>query len=237
MQRAVTHCLRHVSEAVDPEPGSFLAGLDPTEQADLLARGYERSWGVGEVVCSEGDLSTWVVILLSGRVKACAAGLNGAEVLLAIRGVGALLGEVSGIDGGPRSSTLKTLEPVTARVLHADVFNGFLEDHPKATILIMKMLCERWRDADRKRVEFGMLDTTDRVAQRLVELADRYGVVERDAIRISVPLTQEELAGWVGSSREAVSKALRLLRGKGWISTGRKTVIIHDLQSLRRRGA
>jgi CRP-like cAMP-binding protein len=80
-----------------------------------------------------------------------------------------------------------------------------------------------------------MLDTTSRVAQRLVELADRYGEPEKNSVRVGVPLTQEELAGWVGASREAVSKALRSLRARGWIETGRRTVIIHDLAALRRR--
>jgi CRP/FNR family transcriptional regulator, cyclic AMP receptor protein len=54
-------------------------------------------------------------------------------------------------------------------------------------------------------------------------------------VRISVPLTQEELAGWVGSSREAVSKALRALRARGWIETRRKAIVVIDLAALRRR--
>jgi CRP-like cAMP-binding protein len=219
-----------------PEPGSFLALLSAAEQTELLSRGYEKTWGPGEVIFSEGDDSTWVVVLVSGLVKACSAGVNGAEVVLAIRGVGALLGEVGAIDGRPRSATVKTLEPVTARVIRAEAFTSFLHDHPRLTLLVMQIICERWRDADRKRIEFGMYDTTARVAQRLVELAERYGIEEDGAIRLGIPLTQDELAGWVGSSREAVSKALRVLRRRGWIETGRKTVIIHDLPALRRRG-
>ena len=219
-----------------PEPGSFLAQLGPAERAELLNRGFERGWAAGATLFHEGDESTWVVVLLSGRVKSCSDGVNGGEVVLAIRGPGSLLGEVSAIDGQPRSATVRALEPVKALVLQADEFTAFLQEHPKVGLLLMRMICERLRDSDHKRIEFGMLDTTSRVAQRLVELADRYGEPERDSVRIDVSLTQEELAGWVGASREAVSKALRSLRSRGWIETGRRTVIVHDLAALRRRG-
>ncbi|MGI8330725.1 Crp/Fnr family transcriptional regulator [Actinomadura scrupuli] len=226
-----------------PEPGSFLAALEPAERAELLRRGHTRTWPPAATLFSEGADSTWVLILLSGRVKASSHGENGTEVLLAVRGTGSLLGEVSAIDGLPRSATVSVLEAVEALVLTAEEFMSFLQEHPRVMQLIMRMLCERWRDADRKRIEFGMFDATSRVAQRLVELADRFGEPyrARDAgpgpgsVRITLALTQEELASWVGASREAVSKALRTLRARGWIETGRRRVIVHDLPALRRR--
>jgi CRP/FNR family transcriptional regulator, cyclic AMP receptor protein len=230
-------------DVASPEPDSFLAALDPAERAELLRRGHLRAWPAGATLFSEGADSTWVLVLLSGRVKASAYGENGTEVLLAVRGSGSLLGEVSAIDELPRSATIFVLEPVEALVLTADEFMSFLYEHARIMRLIMRMLCERWRDADRKRVEFGMLDATSRVAQRLVELAERFGepYQTREAgqgagsVRITLALTQEELAGWVGASREAVSKALRTLRARGWIETGRRSVVVHDLPALRRR--
>lgn len=250
-----------------PEPDSFLAALEPAERAELLRRGHTRTWPTAATLFSEGADSTWVLILLSGRVKASSHGENGTEVLLAVRGTGSLLGEVSAIDGLPRSATVSVLEPVEALVLTAEEFMSFLQEHPRIMLLILRMLCERWRDADRKRIEFGMFDATSRVAQRLVELADRFGEPYRapdqtsdqtsdqasdqashqtshqardprpgpDSVRITLALTQEELASWVGASREAVSKALRTLRARGWIETGRRSVIVHDLPALRRR--
>ena len=72
----------------------------------------------------------------------------------------------------------------------------------------MRALIGRLRDADRKRIEFGAYDTTGRVAARLVELAERFGEPTEDGLRIGLPFSQDELAGWTGASREAVSKAL-----------------------------
>jgi CRP/FNR family transcriptional regulator, cyclic AMP receptor protein len=217
------------------EPGSFLAELAAVERADLETRGRMRDFGRGDVLFTEGERSTWVAVLVAGRVKAYSYREHGGEALLAVRGPGALLGEVAAIDGLPRSATVSTLEPARALALTADEFMAFLQAHGRVSILIMRTLCQRWRDADRKRVEFGMFDATGRVAQRLVELAERFGVPhERESVRITLNLSQEELAGWVGASREAVSKALRTLRMHGWIETGRRRVIVHDLQALRR---
>lgn len=225
------------------EPGSFLAELTPEERHDLESRGRVRDFDRGETVFIEGEQSSWVAVLLKGRVKAFSHREHGGEALLAVRGAGALIGEVAAIDGFPRSATVAALEPAQALAVTAEEFMAFLQAHGRVSILIMRMLCQRWRDADRKRVEFGMFDATGRVAQRLVELAERFGVpYERreadhgdgQSVRITLNLSQEELAGWVGASREAVSKALRTLRRHGWIETGRRRVIVHDLQALRR---
>src|SRR5437868_2409410 len=216
------------------EPGSFLAELTPAERVELESRGRVRDFDQGEILFTEGEQSSWVAILLKGRVKAFSYREHGGEALLAVREPGALLGEVAAIDGLPRSATVAALEPAQVLAVTAEEFMAFLQAHGRVSILMMRTLCQRWRDADRKRVEFGMFDATGRVAQRLVELAERFGVpydrrggaVGRDAgpggqsVRITLNLSQEELAGWVGASREAVSKALRTLRRHGWIETG-----------------
>jgi CRP-like cAMP-binding protein len=93
----------------------------------------------------------------------------------------------------------------------------------------------RLREADRKRVEFGASDTIGRVAARLVELAQRYGRPAERGVRIDLPITQEELASWVGSSREGVNKALHTLKGLRWVETERRSITVLDLEALRRR--
>jgi len=146
-----------------------------------------------------------------------------------------LLGELSAIDGGPRSATVTALEPVGLLAIASTEFERLLLDHPRIAFVLMRELTRRLRDADRKRIEFGAFDTTGRVAARLVELADRFGQQTDEGLRIDLPLSQDELAGWTGSSREAVTKALRTLRAQGWIRTGRLRVIITDMDALRER--
>jgi CRP/FNR family transcriptional regulator, cyclic AMP receptor protein len=147
-----------------------------------------------------------------------------------------LLGELSAIDREPRSATVEALEPVTALVMPSADFEGYLLSHGRIAYLLMRVLSQRLRDADRKRIEFGTQDTTGRVAARLVELAERFGAAgDHGEIRIERRLSQDELAAWVGSSREAVSKALGMLRSAGWIRTSRLSVVVLNLGALRDR--
>jgi CRP-like cAMP-binding protein len=213
----------------------FFDLLHADEQAALEAVGYRRQWRRGSVIFREASRSEAVIILRAGRVKVASDTASGTEVLLAVRGPGALLGELSAIDGGLMSATVTALEPVTALSVPSPDFERYLLGHARVSFLLMRELTRRLRDADRKRIEFGAYDTTGRVAARLVELAERFGERTPDGLRINLPLSQDELAGWTGSSREAVTKALRTLREEGWIATGRLHVIVHDLDALRDR--
>ncbi|MFD1932170.1 MULTISPECIES: Crp/Fnr family transcriptional regulator [Nonomuraea] len=215
------------------EAGEFLSMLTPDEIQALKAAGRPRRWERGEVVMTEGDTSDWVLLLLDGRVKVSSHTSGGTEVVLAVRGPGGLLGEMSAIDGSARSATVTALEPVGGVVVRD--FAGFLRAHGRVAVLLLQLVTERLRDSDRKRIEYGAFDTTGRVATRLVELAERYGEPTNSGLRVSLPLSQDELAGWTGASREAVSKALRTLRDRGLIETGRRRVMVHDLEGLRKR--
>jgi CRP/FNR family transcriptional regulator, cyclic AMP receptor protein len=133
-------------------------------------------------------------------------------VVLAIRGPRALLGELAAIDEQPHSASATPIESVEVLTVGLREFTAFLQAHPRIMWLLMRTLTDRLRDADRKRVEFGVYDTLGRVAHRLVELVDRFGEPSDSGIRITLPFTQDELSSWVGASREAVTKALRTLR-------------------------
>jgi CRP/FNR family transcriptional regulator, cyclic AMP receptor protein len=213
----------------------FLRLLDVREAEDLAAAGRTRRYRRGATLIGEGTRPDLVVVLLSGRVKVTSVSGGGDEAVLAVRGPGDLLGELSALDGQPSSATVSALDPVEALVVSAAEFRTYLQANPGVVLRLLELLTRRLRDADRKRVEFGAYDTVGRVASRLVELADRFGQPTEQGVRIALPLTQEELAGWVGSSREAVSKALRWMRALGWVETRRKAIVVLDLDSLRRR--
>jgi len=213
----------------------FGAALAGAELDDLSARGVRRSFRRGSFLMTEGEASDHVIVLLIGRAKVSSYTAEGREVVLAVRGPGDLLGELSAFDGEPRLATVSALEPIEALIVPSDRFTRFLEDNPRVAILLLEMLTHRLRDSARKQVEFGAYDTPGRVARRLIELVERYGESEGDNVRISLSLTQDELAGWTGASREAVSKALREFRDRGWVTTGRRSIVVLDVDALRSR--
>jgi CRP-like cAMP-binding protein len=214
---------------------AFLAALTPDEEDALRLRAVTRSFPRGAALFHELQAADKVVVLLSGRVKLSATTDDGREVIFGIRGAGELLGELSTIDGEPRSASATALEPVEALVLPPPAFTSFLESHPRAAQLVTRLIGQRLRDADEKRLGFAAQDSIGRVAARIVEMCDRFGEPEGAGMRIGVPITQEELAGWTGCSREAVSRALHTLRELGWIRTERRNIVVLELDSLRER--
>jgi CRP-like cAMP-binding protein len=101
---------------------------------------------------------------------------------------------------------------------------------------MLATLSNRLRESDRKLAEYAAADTLGRVSARLVELCEMQGELEgAGAVQITLPITQEELAGWTGASIEATAKALRALRSLGWVKTGRRAIEVHDLPALRGR--
>jgi len=218
-----------------PRFDGFGAALTTSELEDLISRGVRRPFRRGAFIMTEGEASDHVVVLLSGRAKVSSYTEEGKEVVLAVRGPGELIGELTALDEGARSATVAALEPIEALILPSDRFVAFLEDHARLAILMLQTTIRRLRDSDRKRIEFGAYDTPGRVARRLLELVDRYGEGDGAVMRIDLSLTQDELAGWTGSSREAVSKALREFRDRGWIETGRRSIKVLDVPALRAR--
>ncbi len=213
----------------------FLDSLSDDEANALKQMARRRRFQRGAILFHEGEIADRVLVLMEGRVKVSWFTEDGKEAVLAIRGAGDLLGELSAFDNEPVSASNTALDDVEVLVLTRVEFLGFLESHPRVALALLRMLSSRLRDADRKRVEHLALDTVGRVARRLVELAERFGDPSQGSIRIALPLSQEELAGWTGSSREAVSKALQTLRSRGLIETHRRGVTVNDLQELRRR--
>jgi CRP/FNR family cyclic AMP-dependent transcriptional regulator len=213
----------------------FFDKLTPEESSALNALGARRSFSKGTTMFMEGDRSDRLALITEGRVKISFYTDDGREIVLAVRGHGELVGEQSVLDGEPRSATATALDKVEAILMTGDEFRTYLEAHPRVGLLLLATFSARLRDADQKRIEFGAFDTVGRVARRLVELADRFGESSEDGIRISLPLSQQELAGWTGASREAVSKALQLLRDRGVIETHRRGITVLDREGLSRR--
>jgi CRP/FNR family cyclic AMP-dependent transcriptional regulator len=214
----------------------FLGELAADERAELEELGSMRRYRRGDVLFHQGDDAGAVLVILAGHVKA--AMLNdGREVILAFPGPGELLGELSAVDGQPRSGTVRAIDDVEALVIPGSAFRAFLEHKPRIALVLLCSVIARLRTADRQRVDYAVNDVVVRVAGRLVELCDRFGSEDGAGIEIGLSITQDELASWAGASREAVAKAMALLRTLGWVQTERRRILVLDLDALRRYAA
>lgn len=200
----------------------------------MREHGRPVTYETGERLLHEGDAGESVALILDGRVKVTHTDSDGRESVLDFRGAGELVGELSALDKGPRSSSVTAIEPVEALLVPVAEFRRLLEQ-PGFALELLGMLSRRFRDADRKRIEFGASDSVGRAAARIAELAERYGEASEDGTVIALPISQEELAGWTAVSRAGMASALRMLRELGWIETERRRITVRDLDALKER--
>ncbi|HEY7075906.1 MAG TPA: Crp/Fnr family transcriptional regulator [Solirubrobacteraceae bacterium] len=200
----------------------------------LREHGTVRRFRRGEALFSEGDIADRVFLLESGWVIVRSAVVDGDDVVLGLRGPGEVLGELSVLDGKPRSATAIAIADLEAIITPADHLTRTLAGDPAANHELLVVIADRLREADRRRLEFATKDTLGRIATRLLELADRFGEPADDGLHIDLPLHQEDLASWCGASRESTVRAMRTLRRLGIVTTGRRAVVIHDEAGLRK---
>jgi CRP-like cAMP-binding protein len=216
------------------EDRNFLRRLTDSEALSLQNRSRRRSYPRGSVLFRQGDAGDEVFILRTGRVKVCARRAR-REVILAVLDAGALLGELSAVDGSARSATVIALEDVEVDVTPHGEFNELLEEYPRVATELLRLVAGRLRDTSLRQLEFGTMDTLGRLCASLTELAVRYGQADGDETSITTPFNQGELASWSGMSREAVVKGFRQLRSLGWLSIDGRTLVLHDPEAIRRR--
>ena len=227
---------RYRLRTVDAHANPFVAALDPEGRRHLAALGRVRRHRAGTVLFLEGDRSTNVLAIQQGRVKVTINTTEGRELVLAIRGPNGLVGELASLAEREhrRSATVVALTTVVVQVIPNEQFLHFLEQHPRALLALTRTVIGRLHDADRRRAEFGAYDTLGRLARVLDELANTEGVPTDSGIRLDPPLTQNELAGLVGASRESVVRALAELRRQGIVETGRRLLVVCDVTALAR---
>ncbi|WP_314174761.1 Crp/Fnr family transcriptional regulator [Streptomyces winkii] len=212
---------------------TFLAALPSQDRRALFSRGTPHAYAPGETVVREGESTTFVVLILSGWSVVSVETERGTRLILALRGAGEVVGDLAAVDQRPRSATVTALGRLETVVVPGRQFRGFLASRPAATSLIMRQLSSRLRSADVERRSLASGTVLQRLAARLLELAERTGRQDGEGIALNLPLPQHELAAAVGATREAVAKALRLLREEEVVRTGNRRLVVTNVQLLR----
>jgi len=174
------------------------------KEATSLA--YDRN----QVVFEEGDEADEMFVVKSGRVAVGRRSADGRESLVALMEPGDLFGEMALFDEGPRSASARALEQSVVLRVPFDVVRAALDEDPPLLWNVVRLLAQRLRATDSALADAVLLDVTGRTAKRLLELAG-------DNTEFQLPITQEELAGLVGASRERVNKSIAAFIRLGWI--------------------
>ncbi len=202
----------------------LFAGLPESALAALAARLRRRSLPGGTPVVYKGDPSGSLYLIESGRVKVHQATAGGSEVILNILGPGDFFGEMSLLDGQPRSADISTLEPSVLLLLEGEALQEIVAERPAVAWTLLQILSRRARTQNTQAEMLMTRDVPGRVAACLLRLAETQGtplppggIYPSGSTRIAVSLTQSDLAALIGATRERVSRALTAFRATGAI--------------------
>ncbi|MCC7370118.1 MAG: Crp/Fnr family transcriptional regulator [Chloroflexi bacterium] len=213
----------------------LLANLPAEELNRLGAAARRRSYRRGEVIFHQGDPGDSLHFLIDGRVKVVLDAESGDEAVIAILGPGDCFGELSLIDGEPRSATVETLEAVQTLSLSRNDFMAFVRANPQTAERMMIALAGMVRRADESMADLVFLDLEGRLVKKLLELADAHGRDIDGAIEIELPITQEDLAAMIGATRASVNKLLGFYEDRGAVQRRGRRIAILEPERLRRR--
>lgn len=205
----------------------FLA-FEPDELATIVGLATRLRLERGESVFAEGDPADRMYVVRHGRVAISRRSAEDKESIVALMEAGDLFGEMSLFDGDPRSAGARALEPSEMVGVPFAPLRQVFEQRPTLLWPLVRLLCRRLRATDAALADSLFLDVTGRTAKRLLELSgglDEFGL----------PVTQEELAGMVGASRERVNKALASFARLGWLAVDdRRYRILRRAELIRR---
>ena len=202
--------------------------LTVEELDSIVASASTRELRRGDVLFAEGDESNEVFVVDDGRIAMTQRSIDGRESVIALMERGDLFGEMPLFDGLGRSTEARALEPSTVTIIGYEPVRSLYESRPQLLWSVVEMLSNRLRSTDAALADSVFLDVTGRTAKRLLELAG-------DEDDFVLPVTQEELAGMVGASRERVNKAIASFVKLGWLDQRDRRYQITDREQLTRR--
>jgi CRP/FNR family cyclic AMP-dependent transcriptional regulator len=186
--------------------------LKEAQLTEIAARCKNARYKKGEVIFHRTDLSTDLYIVDSGKLNAVLEDEEGGEIVLAQFEKGAFFGELSLLDGKGRSATIVAEKDSELSVLKKDVFLEILYKNPRIAVELMTTLVDRLRKADEMIESLAFLEVGERLVKALLENAST-SQASAGFLKAG-KLTHKELAARIGSSREAVSKCLKVLASK-----------------------
>jgi CRP/FNR family transcriptional regulator, cyclic AMP receptor protein len=204
----------------------LFANLRENDLEELARVAHARDYPKNALIVSGHDPLDTFYVIISGRVKSMLIAEDGREVILSIREPGEFFGEMALFDDAP-ASTVIAMEDARLLQLRREDLYRIVMAMPGVALGLLRSLCNRLQDADRKIGGLILLDVPGRVCHLLLQLAD-----QGDGRQIPKPPTHQVIGQMVGSTRESVSRALGDLASQGVISVAHRGITIENREAL-----
>jgi CRP-like cAMP-binding protein len=211
----------------------LLGALDEQEMDELVGLGHVVNCVADSMVFHKGDPGDCLYAILKGQIGIHTSSEDGKVMMLNILDAGDVLGEIALIDGKERTAGATALRPAELFRIDRAAFIPFLERHPRLAIRLMGVLCERLRWVSENIEDAVFHDVPRRLAKRLLLLAETYGQPTQAGLRITQPVSQENLASMLGVTREMVNKSLKALKTSNAITYAKGFIVLTNVGLVR----
>ncbi len=199
-----------------------------------IADSPSRRLDHGEVIIRQGESSALLYLVLQGAISLTSVMPSGRAVVIALLGPGDLFGEIALAGEHPSPVEARVMGGAVVRALPVQGIRDVLSHNPTTAMEILRLLVSRLHRTSAALEDALGRDVSTRLCRSLCELARRHGTPHGPGVRLTVPLTQEDLARMVGASREAVNRSLVPLFRQGLVRTEDRRYVIPDLPALAR---
>jgi CRP-like cAMP-binding protein len=206
-------------------------GLPSATIRQISALSIRRSYSSGAIVFSQADPGDALYGVVTGKIRISASSQDGREIFLNIMEPGDAFGEIALLDGHHRTATASVTSPAELIIITRDHFLELLKREPQLVSHVVQLLCERIRWTSGLAEESALLSVPERLARRLLSLGRLHG--RETSIGVELSISQQEVAHFLGLSRQVVNQYLQHWKARGWINLGRGKIIIVHGRALR----
>lgn len=211
---------------------SFLRKLPTRELSRVLRLAKVKHYKKGEVIFRQEESGNHLFVVLTGLVKIFVASTSKRKKTMAVLKGGDFFGEMALLDGRVRSASAMVLKASSVLIIHKNDFKRLLIDDPKLTLQVLRTMCDRLRKANDQIQALLFKNVHGRVVKTLVEMAAS-GRKEDGQVVLAQPMTRQDLAEIVGTTREPVTRSLGMLKRAGLIDYREKDIVIKDLERMK----
>ena len=203
------------SEAIDTLRAiPLFSNVTDDDLEQVASHLIERRFPRNTTIVEEGLAGDYMYVIREGRVKVTKLSEDGREKILEFLDAGSFFGEMALLDRAPRIASVKTLKPVKLLALSRTDFLNLLRKSPDLSLSVIQELCKRLRTVDDQASALSFQRVKDRTKGLLQRLARD---PHEEGGRVTPPLTHQQMADMIGTSRETVTRVVKDLKQEGWL--------------------
>ncbi len=213
----------------------LLCNLEDNELKQMANVAIIKEFDKNKIIFYERDKGNSLYIIVSGQIKIVVNSSDGREHILGFLKDKEFFGEISLLDGEPRSSTVISIEKAKVIIINRDEFIKILRNNPDMTYKIILSICKKIRWTDRHVSNLAFLSATGRVARTIIEMFENIDSIENTHCTVNHKMTRQDFANIAGTSRETLTRVIMEFQDDGILTSYRNKLIIHDKRRLKEK--